>query len=132
MDYMGTDIKLNDNGEILISNNDFSVTSGIECRLQQIKIRLFTQKGALFYDQDFGSDLHKFINANKTKSNIASFKQSVKLALFKEPLIDNDSVLVRVDDSEKGFYAYVTFKFLDYDTVLNLVVNVDNEIKIWS
>ena len=52
----GQDIALDDNGQARVAaNGELVLTDGVETGVQDIKLRLFTRLGSLFYDLDFGS-----------------------------------------------------------------------------
>lgn len=131
-DFYGSDIAVGENGEIMLEGNDFKIVYGIDTVLQGIKQRLFTPKGALFYDEKYGSNLHKFIHAGKTGLTVRNFKKEVASALEAEPLIDNKSIKVNLLDTCDYLKCYVSFDILGYDTKFNLVVSIDKELKIWS
>jgi phage baseplate assembly protein W len=132
-DFLGKDIMVDDNMEIGWSGTDVKTVSGIECVLQQIKVRLKTPKGSLFYDPAYGSDLFKFVQAEFTMQKLAYFASVVKDSIKAEPLVDNASIKVTTyENTMTSFYCKVSFAVLGYDNRLNLVVSADKKINIWE
>lgn len=61
-DLWGQDIALDESGQAKIAaSGELILTDGLETGLQDIRLRLFTRLGTLFYDEDFGSLLHDWI-----------------------------------------------------------------------
>lgn len=127
----GTDIKIVD-GELQINTEDFDLVSGVETGVQDVIQRLSTPKGSLFYAKEYGSRLHEFIQASKDNFTIKEFVVEIKTVLKEDPRVDNESITVTIGDATDGFYASVTFRFLDDDNSHNLVVSADKDLNIWE
>lgn len=132
-DFYGTDILLDDNGEIGFAGTDIKTVSGIDCVIQQIKVRMMTPKGSLFYDPEYGSDLYKFIQTGYTKQKLEYFVSVIKDCLKAEPLVDNESIEIKTyEKTMTSFYAKVSFNIVEYDNNINLVVSADKTLDIWE
>ncbi len=63
----GEDIVIDStNSPKIASNGELLLTSDVDTPLQDIKLRLFTPLGSLFYDKNFGSLIHEFIFDDNT------------------------------------------------------------------
>ena len=132
-DIFGTDIMCDENLQIVLGVNDFQTVKSTNCALQGVKRRLKTPLGSIFYDRSYGSKLHTFIQATKDNVLIRSFKKEVQTTLKKEPLVDNDSIIVNVyDHDDFSFYCEAGFNFLNHNNNQNLVIGIGQNIKIWS
>ena len=69
-DLWGRDIALDDAGQARIAaSGELILTDGVETGLQDIRLRLFTRLGTLFYDDEFGSLVHDWILEESTEAN---------------------------------------------------------------
>ena len=74
-DLWGQDIALDDSGQVKVAaNGELVLTDGVETGVQDIRIRIFTRLGSLFYDTDFGSLIHDWILEESTAANRAAFE----------------------------------------------------------
>lgn len=132
-DSYGIDIAIDNNNELIMSGIDFKTVSGIDCAVQQVKVRMQTPKGSLFYDLNYGSEIYKFVQAPYTKKQLDYFVSMVKDCLKAEPLIDNDSIVIVTEGySINSFVCKASWKFYGTDNELNLVISADKELTIWS
>ncbi len=99
------DIKLL-NGEIELEYDDFAIVS--DDLLQDIKSLLFTDLGALFYDNQYGSSTLRYIQAN----NISKLKQDIRIALSKDSRIDANSINVKLEKND-----YSVIMDIDFNTI---------------
>lgn len=59
-----TDIRLDEDGQLTqAADGDAPLCSGMDCFLQSIILEAQTQKGELFYDEDFGWSLYDFLQS---------------------------------------------------------------------
>ncbi len=87
-----TDIKLDD-GEIVCNYDDFEIV--YDSLYQDIKSRLMTDYGALFYDEAYGCGLMRCIQGG----DVLEITQAVKTALKADERISSNTVTV---DYENG------------------------------
>ena len=60
--FFGYDIKLDDNMDVCLSvNGELILTCGEDTVFQDIKLRILTAIGSLFYDESYGSNFNQFI-----------------------------------------------------------------------
>lgn len=73
-DLWGQDIALDADMQARIAaNGTLVLTDGVDTGVQDIRLRLFTHLGNLFYDTDFGSLLHNWIREESTASTRTAF-----------------------------------------------------------
>lgn len=126
--YWGQDIALNENGQAKIAaNGELILTDGVETGLQDIKLRLFTRLGTLFYDKDFGSLIHDWILEESTLSSRLAFCNEVVKCIELDPRVELGSVSCSILKwNEKSITARATFTFSGVESPLNLVFTVAN------
>lgn len=88
-DLWGQDIALDDDGQARIAaSGELILTDGVETGLQDIRLRLFTRLGTLFYDDEFGSLIHDWILEESTDSNRAAFCSEVVMRVEADPRVE--------------------------------------------
>ncbi len=107
-----SDIKLTD-GEIVLGYEDFELVSDSDCMLQDVRSLLFTDKGALFYDETYGSGVLRFIHADNSDTMIQELKQSVKIALKTDERIIQNSIAVAAETSGETLDITISFTATD-------------------
>lgn len=128
-----TDIALDAEGEIVLEYADMALVEGTGCLLQDIKTRLMTDIGALFYDTAFGSGVLRYIQAPADELTLLELKAAVKDALETEPRIDNTGVAVKVSADKEGILtAAVSFIIADNGNNVNLVLSLDGKITLYE
>lgn len=130
---LGTDIALDAEGEIVLEYADLALVKGRDCLLQDIKTRLMTDIGALFYDTAFGSGVLRYIQAPADELTLLELKAAVKDALETEPRIDNNSVAIKVSADKKGVLsAQISFMIAENSSAVNLVLSLDGKITLYE
>ena len=127
LDLWGQDIALDDDGQARIAaSGELILTDGVETGLQDIRLRLFTRLGTLFYDEDFGSLVHDWILEESTEANRAAFCSEVVRRVESDPRVELGSVscsILRWD--ERQLAARVRWTFIGEDHPLNIVLQMD-------
>lgn len=130
-DLWGQDIALDDAGQARVAaNGELVLTQGVETGVQDIKLRLFTRLGALFYDLDFGSLLSDWFYEDSTTTTRAAFLAEVTMRVEADPRVVVGSVkssLLAWD--EKGLTVAVQWRFIGADQPLNLVLQADKNVR---
>ena len=86
-DLWGRDIALDANGQAKVAaNGELVLTDGPETGEQDIRLRLFTRLGTLFYDTEFGSLIHDWILEESTEENRAAFCAEVLMRVEADPV----------------------------------------------
>ena len=124
LDLWGQDIALDDDGQARIAASGELIL--METGLQDIRLRLFTRLGTLFYDEDFGSLVHDWILEESTEANRAAFCSEVVMRVEADPRVELGSVscsILRWD--ERQLAARVRWTFIGEDHPLNIVLQMD-------
>ena len=92
-DLWGQDIALDESGQARIAaSGELILTDGVETGLQDIRLRLFTRLGTLFYDDEFGSLVHDWILEESTEATRAAFCSEVVMRVEADPRVALGSV----------------------------------------
>ena len=72
-DLWGQDIALDGSGQARVAaNGELVLTDGVDTGVQDIRLRMFTRLGKLFYDRQFGSLIHDWILEESTAADARS------------------------------------------------------------
>lgn len=126
-DLWGQDIALDVSGQVRVAaNGEVILTEGVETGVQDIRLRIFTRLGHLFYDREFGSLIHDWIQEESTAGNRAAFESEIVTRVEEDPRVVIGSVRCTVTAWDETFItALASWRFLDEDTPLNLVLQVN-------
>jgi hypothetical protein len=126
-DLWGQDIALDAYGQALVAaNGEIVLTDGPDTGVQDIRLRLFTRLGSLFYDKEFGSLIHDWILEESTEENRAAFCSEVILRVEEDPRVVPYSVTASVLNwDDRNLIAEVLWRFIDEDQPFNLVMQID-------
>ena len=126
-DLWGRDIALDEAGQARIAaSGELILTDGVETGLQDIRLRLFTRLGTLFYDDEFGSLVHDWILEESTEATRAAFCSEVVMRVEADPRVTLGSVSCSVLLwDERRLTARVRWTFIGEDHPLNLVLQID-------
>ena len=131
-DIFGQDIRMNDTGQAVVAaNGELVLSSGPGTGCQDIRIRLFTPLGTLFYDHEFGSLLHEWVKDENTLSSRMAFCAEVARRVRQDPRVKfgSESCVIRSWD-ETGIRAGVSWKFINETHIYNLVIQVGNDMEM--
>lgn len=128
-DIFGQDISLSDDGQALVAaNGELLLTSGADTGIQDIRLRLLTPLGELFYDTEFGSLIHEWFKDENTEGNRIAFEAEVERRIDEDPRVTVGSVNCTVTSwDERGFTATAGWAFIVEDHPYNLVIAYDND-----
>ena len=130
-DLWGQDIALDNAGQARVAaNGELVLTDGVETGVQDIKLRLFTRLGALFYDLDFGSLISDWFYEDSTATTRAAFLAEVTMRVEEDPRVVVGSVKSRLLAwDERSIAVAVEWRFIDEDQPLNLVLQLDMSVR---
>ena len=130
-DLWGQDIALDDSGQAKVAaNGELVLTSGVETGVQDIKLRLFTRLGALFYDLDFGSLISDWFYEDSTATTRAAFLAEVTMRVEEDPRVVVGSVKSSyLAWDKKSLTVAVEWRFINEDQPLNLVLQADKSVR---
>ena len=130
-DLWGQDIALDDDGQAKVAaNGELVLTDEVETGTQDIRLRLFTRLGTLFYDTEFGSLIHDWVLEESTETTRNAFTMEVVMRVELDPRVTVGSVSCDVTAwDEYSLTAIVRWRFIDEDTPINLVLQVNKLTK---
>lgn len=106
------------------------MTEGVETGLQDIRLRLFTRLGSLFYDQGWGSLIHDWIFEENTEGARIAFEAEVTLRVELDPRVQVGSVRTTVFTwDERTVQAEVSWTFIGEDQPSNLILRADKSVR---
>lgn len=126
-DIWGSDIALDAKSQAVVAaNGELALTEGVDTGVQDIKLRLFTYLGTLFYDKSYGSRIFDYVYDENTEENRAAFLADVEMCVESDPRVAPYSVKASVVSwDEKQFSAAVRWNFIDVDQPRNLVMQAN-------
>lgn len=127
----GQDIALDDSGQARVAaNGELVLTDGVETGVQDIKLRLFTRLGTLFYDLDFGSLISDWFYEDSTATTRAAFLAEVTMRVEEDPRVVVGSVKSSLLAwNENSITVAVQWRFIGEDQPLNLVLTADKSVR---
>lgn len=130
-DIYGQDIKLDESGQPLVAaNGELLLTDGVETGVQDIRLRLLTPLGELFYDSEFGSLIHEYFLDENVQSKRLAFEAEVERRVKDDPRVEFGTTSCSVTSwDDTGFKASLVWQFIDEDNPLNLVIAYDSTNK---
>jgi phage baseplate assembly protein W len=125
-DIFGGDIPLDENRRAVVAaNGELVWCDGIAAAVQDIRLRVYTALGGLFYDRLFGSAIPDFIHDENTKSNRLSLNAEVRRRLELDARVLSGSVsskILRWDES--GIVIEASWLFHDTPEPQNMTVTL--------
>ncbi|PKN25170.1 MAG: baseplate assembly protein [Deltaproteobacteria bacterium HGW-Deltaproteobacteria-21] len=132
-DLFGQDIRLDEGLEAVVAaNGELVLTQGPETGCQDVRLRLFTRLGTLFYDQDFGALIHDWIREENTLFNRLALEAEIARRIGRDPRVVVGSAEARVAAwNENGVTVRASWRFIEEDHPYNLVIDMtDAKISI--
>ncbi len=130
-DFLGSDILLKD-GEIILNFGDFEIVKEQDNLVASVINRLQTPLGSVFFDEEYGSRIHEFIQVGINENLLINFETEIRDTIENEDRVDEDSIEVDVEYIDNVLQAKISFTPLEEDTLLNLVLTIDKEVHIWE
>lgn len=130
-DIWGQDIALDASGQARVAaNGELVLTEGVDTGVQDIRIRLSTYLGTLFYDKTFGSLLPDWFYEESTDSSRAALCAELVMRTEEDPRVTPGSVsasILKWDDRQ--VMVRVEWRFIGEDSPLNLVLQADKSTR---
>lgn len=127
----GQDIALDDACQAKVAaNGELILTSDVDTGVQDIRLRLLTYLGSLFYDLDFGSLIPDWFYEDSTPLTRDAFISEIVMRVEADPRVIVGSVSAKIIAwDEKSISATIDWKFIDEDQPMNLVLQYDKDIR---
>lgn len=126
--FFGYDIKLDDNMDVCLSvNGELILTCGEDTVFQDIKLRILTAIGSLFYDESYGSNFNQFIfdddiNINSILSEVI---RTVECDTRVEPYSVTTSL---IENTKDNISISITYSLINEDTSINKTISINKSI----
>ncbi|MBF0454942.1 MAG: baseplate assembly protein [Magnetococcales bacterium] len=129
IELFGQDIALGvDLSAPLAANGETLLAQGAATALQDIKLRLFTPLGSLFYDKDFGSLIHQFIKDENTTTNRMALATEVQFRIELDPRVEPQSCRVSILSwNHLSVKIQAWFRLVNISHPFNLVIQADSD-----
>jgi phage baseplate assembly protein W len=126
-DLWGQDAALDERMQAKVAaNGELVLTDGPETGEQDIRLRLFTRLGSLFYDTQFGSLIHDWILEESTEETRAAFCAEVVMRIELDPRVVPYSVTADILAwNERQLVAQARWRFIGEDQPFNLVMQLN-------
>ena len=127
----GQDIALDDDCQAKVAaNGELILTSDVDTGVQDIRLRLLTYLGSLFYDLDFGSLIPDWFYEDSTPLTRDAFISEIVMRVEADPRVVVGSVFAKIIAwDEKSISATIDWKFIGEDQPMNLVLQYDKDIR---
>ncbi|MCP3942224.1 MAG: baseplate assembly protein [Desulfobacteraceae bacterium] len=128
----GQDIKLDSGMQALVSaGGELLLTQDTQTGVQDIKLRLFTRLGQLFYDKEFGSLIHNWIKEENTLSSRMGFEAEVSRRVLLDERVKPGTVDCSIFEwNPSGIKAKVFWEFINENHVYNLVIETNSKMEM--
>jgi len=117
---LGVDLAIDENGDLIINNNgDFLSVSDSDNMVQAILNAFMTEKGSLFYDENYGLDIGSFIGEKNILAKRALIRNGIVNLFSNEPRISKINNLTVEEDSNdsKAVVINSTVTLIDGETI---------------
>lgn len=132
-DLYGEDILLNEATyqAVVAASGDAVVSDGVQTALQDLRLRLMTPLGQLFYDKYFGSLLHEFVKEENTELSRMAFVAEVERRIRMDPRVLPNTVSCRIDAwDHMGIEASVDCRLIyEPQTTRNFVIRIGDSME---
>lgn len=130
-DIFAQDIALDKTGQARVAaNGELVLTDGPATGVQDIKLRLSTYLGTLFFDKEYGSLLPDWMYEDNDELARIGFAAEAKRRVNEDPRVQPGSVSCSVNIwNELSIQAVLEFRFVDVDHVYNLIIETDKSKK---
>jgi hypothetical protein len=134
-DLWGRDIALDSTSSalgqaIVTAAGELALTQSVQTGVQDIRFRLFTRLGTLFYDQSFGSLVHDWILEENTTDNRLGLESELVMRVERDPRVKVGSLAAAtLAWDEKQISVSVTWEFIGEDQPYNLVLQYNKSTK---
>ncbi len=127
----GQDIALDDDCQAkAAANGELVLTSDVDTGVQDIRLRLMTYLGSLFYDLDFGSLIPDWFYEESTTLTRDAFVAELISRVESDPRVAVGSVSAKIIAWDaKSISATIDWKFISEDQPMNLVLQYDKDIR---
>lgn len=124
--YLGTDLALDDDGDIMVKDGDIDIVEGTNCLAANLLDRMLSSKGELLLHSEFGAGLPDKISLPMSQENKDFLAVEVKHEILKDPRVA-EVTKTEVLDEGRIIYLRVNLTTTDGQVVGNLVFPFEME-----
>ena len=132
-DLYGEDILLNETTyqAVVSASGDAVVSDGVQTVIQDLRLRLMTPLGQLFYDKYFGSLLHEFVREENTEISRMAFVAEVERRIKMDSRVIPNTVSCRIDTWDHlGIEASVDCRLIyEPDQAYSFVIRIGDSME---
>ncbi len=127
--FLGTDIALDADGDFIVdTDGDLALVEGRDCLSQDIRHRVITPKGALWYAENYGVGLQQRLHSEDSSGERTEIEKITEEELTDEPRVDPFSIEAQVTEMTGDEIKLMLEATPQGETnPLNLVVGADSE-----
>ncbi len=131
-DNYGQDVLLDEYLKpVLTESGDVALTEGPQTIVQEIKIALATPLGSLFYDKDFGGELHLFKNTENTELERQLFVSEITRVINSNERVVANKTDVKISKwDETGITIEAKLYLLDEAHPSNLIIEQNSDLSL--
>lgn len=122
----GFDIMLDESLQAVVAaNGETAITEGPMAAVQDIRMRLATPLGSLFYDKAFGSEIYLYAKDENTVTNRMALVNEIVYRIGLDPRIVPMSAQARVSGwDHTGIVIQAEARLIDQNHKFNLVIEI--------
>ncbi len=130
MDTFGQDILLNEDGQAAVAaNGELVWCDGEAAAVQDIRLRVLTMLGGLFYDRKFGSTIPNYIFGDNTKAERLSLSAEVKRRVEMDARVAGGTVASVIRAwNERGITLDIGWRFKNGLDPQNITVTLNRSL----
>ena len=130
-DIFGQDIKVDEHGQALVAaNGELVLIHGPDTGVQDIRLRLDTPLGGLFYDKEFGSLVHEWKYDENNLTRRLGFCTEITRRIRLDPRVEYGTETCTVRSwNEAGIIAAASWRFIGETHRQNLVIEIGNDME---
>ncbi|MCK4252097.1 hypothetical protein KAX97_11655 [candidate division WOR-3 bacterium] len=127
MKYLGSDLALDEDGDLKVTNGDIDVIEGRDCLAANLLDRMLCSEGELLLHKVFGAGLADRISMPMGQEDKDALAIEVKHEILKDPRVDEVTKLEVIDEG-RIIYIRTTIKATNGQVIGNLVFPFEMEM----
>lgn len=128
----GEDILLDETFQgVVAATGETTVSDGVQTCLQDLRLRLMTPLGELFYDRYFGSLLHEFVKAENTPSARMALTAEVARRIRMDARVKPETVTCVIEKWDPmGIEMAADCRLIDNPNIYSLVIKIGDGMEM--
>lgn len=132
MNIYGLDMMLDESLQAVVAaNGEVAVTEGAMAAIQDIRLRLATPLGSLFYDKEFGSEIHLYAKDENTTINRMALVNEVAYRIGLDPrVVPMSSRASVLSWDHEGIVIQAEARLIEENHRFNLVIEMGSDMEM--